>query len=266
MGAVREFESAFAEKLGVRAAIAVNSGTAALAACMMSMKMTQRDTVVTSPFTFIATANAILFAGATPVFADVTPSDLLLDPGSLRQRMRATTRAVVPVHLFGKVCDMEGVRSAAAGAVIIEDACQALGAERDGRMAGTVGDAGCFSFYRTKNLSTFEGGMIAFPTGSRLDEAAIRAIVNQGDSGGRSFHHVGFNFRMAEPLAVIGLHVLTSHWGAVLSGLGRYGVADGYYPNVVYDTPAYRNRGITGDCPIAEAAAAVVRARLGRGS
>lgn len=257
------FEQEFASRLNVRHAIAVNNGTSALIASLWSMDLQPGDEVITTAFTFIATSNAILIAGGRPVFADIAPDTLLIDPEAIATAITPRTRAIIPVHLFGRVCPMSKICDLAAEheLVVIEDTAQALGARAEDQFAGTFGDAGCFSFYKTKNLSTFEGGMIAVPECSRLDAERIRAITNQGDTGGRSFEYVGFNFRMPEPCALIGLQHLKLHWPAVLAELGRYGTVDGYYPRVVYDQPAYRKLGIRGDCPIAEQVAREVAAR-----
>lgn len=259
--AAEQFERALAERLGASQVIAVNSGTAALTACLMSLDLQPGDEVITTPYTFIATVNAIVFAGGRPVFADVLPDSLLIDPDDVWRKRTPRTRAVVPVHLFGRVCNAPRLIEVAGDLPIIEDACQALGADGVGQL-----DAACYSFYRTKNLSTFEGGAIALrqATSQWFDAPLLRAIINQGDCGFREFKVIGFNFRMAEPLALLGLHAVTTHWPGVLAELGRYGPQDGYYPNVVYDTPAYRRLGITGHCPVAEAAAARVRERMGR--
>lgn len=257
------FEREFSERLNVRDAIAVTNGTSALIATLWSLDLQPGDEVVTTPFTFLATSNAILICGASPVFADINPDTLLIDPSAIADAVTSRTRAILPVHLFGQICDMDAIIRIAErwGIPVIEDAAQAFGACRSEKYVGTFGDAGCFSFYKTKNLSTFEGGMIAVPAHSRMDAARIRAITNQGDVGGKRYEYIGFNFRMPEPCALIGLQHLKLHWPAIQAELGRYGVADGYYPLVVYDQPAYRRLGIHGNCPVAENAARGVALR-----
>lgn len=258
------FEQAFASRLEVQDAIAVTSGTSALIATLWSLNLQPGDEVITTPFTFMATANSIVICGATPVFADIHPDTLLIDPRAIAEAMTTRTRAIIPVHLFGRVCAMDEILRLAepAGIPVIEDTAQALGATWQGQYAGTIGDAGCFSFYKTKNLSTFEGGMITIPEHSRLDARRIRAITNQGDVGGKQYEYIGFNFRMPEPCALIGLQQIKMHWPAIQAELGRYGVSDGYYPRVIYDQPAYRKLGIRGNCPIAEDAARQVAESL----
>ncbi|REK25322.1 MAG: aminotransferase DegT [Planctomycetota bacterium] len=256
----RAFEEHFGRTFGVPEAIAVNSGTSALIAALWSLDLAPGDEVITTPFTFIATANAIVIAGGRPVFADIDPHTLLIDPDCIGQMITTRTRAIVPVHLFGRVCEIDRIREIARpqDVVVIEDAAQALGACWRGRFAGTLADCGCFSFYKTKNLSTFEGGLLAVPQGSRLNADTLRAIVNQGDTGGKNYEHIGFNFRMPEPSALIGLQTLKLHWPAVVAELGRYGPEDGYYPRLVYEQPAYRRLGLTGQCPVAERVARAV--------
>jgi dTDP-4-amino-4,6-dideoxygalactose transaminase len=254
------FERTFAERLKVPHAIAVNSGTSALIAALWALDLQPGDEVVTTPYTFVATANAILIAGGRPVFADVDPQTLLLDPQEVERKISPRTRALLPVHLFGQVCPLDRFQrlAQASGLYLIEDTAQALGATWQGRYAGTSGDCGCFSFYKTKNLSTFEGGLLAVPANSRIDPIKLRAITTQGDVGGRQYEHLGFNFRMPEPCALLGLERLKFHWPAIQAELGRYGAQDGYYPRLVYQEPFYRRLGITGNCPIAEQAAARV--------
>jgi perosamine synthetase len=248
------FERQFAETFDVPDAIAVNSGTSALIAALWSLELQPGYEVITTPFTFMATVNAILIAGGTPVFADIDPETYLIDPRDMRRKITDRTRALLPVHLFGRVCPMAEILDLRSryDLVVIEDTAQALGARQGDRYAGTLADAGCFSFYKTKNLSTFEGGMIAIPDRSRLDAMAVRAIANQGDVGGKRYEWIGFNFRMPEPCALIGLEQLKLHWPGVLAELGRYGIDNGYYPQLVYETPAYRRLGLAGDCPVAE--------------
>lgn len=254
------FEAEFSHRFGGCSAIAVNSGTSALIAVLWSLDLKPGDEVITTPFTFVATANAIVIAGGTPVFADIHPDTLLIDPAAIEELITPRTRAIVPVHLFGRVCAMDEILPIAAqhNLIVVEDTAQALGAKFGEFWAGTLSDAGCFSFYKTKNLSTFEGGMIAVPPQSRLSADRIRAITNQGDLGGKTYGEIGFNFRIPEPCALIGLQALKLHWPGILAELGRYGTPDGYYPRLVYQHPVYERGGITGNCPHAEQAAAAV--------
>ncbi len=253
---VRElFEQEARKYLGVADAIAVNSGTSALIATLASLDMKPGDEVITTPFTFSATVSAIMLTGGTPVFADIDPDTHLLDPEKIEVTER--TKAIIPVHLFGRVCDMDAFNRM--GPIIIEDTAQSFGAvDMQDRKAGTMGDAGCFSFYKTKNLSAFEGGLVAVPEGSRLDANRIRCIASP-TANKPGFEEVGYNFRMPEPCALIALERLKMHEKAVLFELGAYDETAGFYPYVVYDLPFCRDRGISGCCPIAEEAAKAVR-------
>lgn len=254
------FERELRERLNVPHAIAVNSGTSALVATLLSLEMQPGDEVVTTPFTFAATTFAILLAGGTPVFADISPETHLINPEKVRALMGPRTRAILPVHLFGRVCGMDWFRSSwrDSDVPIVEDAAQAFGATWSGRLVGTIGDAGCFSFYKTKNLSTFEGGAVVIRKGSCLDADKIRSIANPTDNK-RDYLEVGHNFRMPEPCALIGLERLRLHWDQIKSGLGAYDERDGFYPYVTYQLEACRKRGITGNCPVAEKVAARVK-------
>lgn len=257
--------------------VGVNSGTSALVAIMFSLDLKPGDEVITTPFTFTATSNAIVLAGGTPVFADINEDDYLINPGKVQELIGPKTRAILPVHLFGRVCNMEALCHLGKrhGLAVIEDACQAIGAEYEWstgarEKAGVLADAAAFSFYKTKALSTFEGGAIIVPDRQRprVDYDKIRSIARDGtavdyDSGtGQETHvlkHIGFNFRMNELSALVGLERLKLHEPAILAELGRFGPQDGYYPFVIYDQPAYKDRGITGDCPVAEKIAQRVR-------
>ena len=201
---VAAFENAFAAYVGTRHAVAVNSGTAALYLALLAHGIGPGDEVITSPFTFIATANSILLAGAKPVFADIRPDTFNLDPGEVVKKITARTRAVMPVHLYGQPCDMDdfGTIAAAFRLVIIEDACQAHGSRYAGRMTGSFG-TGCFSFYPTKNITTGEGGIIT----TNDDDIAqrLRLIRNHGQT--RRYYHdsIGYNFRMTDIGGALGI-------------------------------------------------------------
>ena len=160
------FEEYVKDTFNLQDCIAVNNGTSALIAPLWSMNLKPDDEVITTPFTYIATSNAILIAGAKPVFVDIDPDTLLIDPKKIEQAITEKTKAIIPVHLYGKICDMYAINEIARryDIAVIEDTAQAFGAVReDGRHAGMMADAGTFSFYKTKNISTFEGGMICVP-------------------------------------------------------------------------------------------------------
>lgn len=261
------FEKEFTRKLDVEDSIAVNSGTSALIAALWSLDLQPGDEVITTPFTFIATSNAILIAGGKPVFVDIDPNTLLIDPDKIEAAITDKTKAIIPVHLYGRVCDMDKIMDIADKheLMVIEDTAQAFGSMRGYRcesavrFAGTMGDVGCFSFYKTKNISTFEGGMITINNSSRMNGGKIRSIVDQGQVGKYNHEHIGFNFRMPEPCCLIGLEAIKLHMVGIRAELGMRGPEQGHYPNVVYEQPVYRRKGITGDCPIAERVAKSIK-------
>ncbi|MGI8510771.1 MAG: DegT/DnrJ/EryC1/StrS family aminotransferase, partial [Gemmatimonadaceae bacterium] len=154
---VQRFEEAFATFCGVEHAIGVGNGTDALWAALLALGVGAGDEVITTPNTFIATAEAISFCGARPVFVDVDPQTYNLDPSRLESAITSRTKAIIPVHLYGQMADMDPIMEIASrrGLSVIEDASQAHGAEYKGRRAGSIGDVGCFSFYPGKNLGAY---------------------------------------------------------------------------------------------------------------
>jgi perosamine synthetase len=201
---VRELEERFASFCGTREAVAVSSGTAALMTALAVHGLGPGDEVITTPFTFAATANAVLFTGARPVFVDVRADDFNIDPSLIETKITPKTRALLPVHLYGQTCDMEAIMSIARrhGLFVVEDAAQAHGARVDGKVAGSFG-TGCFSFYATKNMTTGEGGMIT--TGDPAIAEKARRFRSHGESSRYVSESLGYNFRMTEILAAIGL-------------------------------------------------------------
>jgi len=201
---VAAFEAAFAEMIGVKHAIATSSGTTALHVALLASGIGAGDEVITTPFSFIASANSILYAGARPVFVDIDPKTFNIDPDRIKGAITKQTKAILPVHLFGLPADMDPIIALADthGLVVIEDACQSHGAEYKGRRVGSFG-IGCFSLYPTKNITSAEGGMIT------TDDAEVaekcRAIRQHGMR--RRYYHdeLGFNFRMTDIHAAIGL-------------------------------------------------------------
>jgi len=261
------FENYVKETYDLEDCIAVNNGTSALIAPLWSMDLQPDDEVITTPFTFIATSNAILIAGGKPVFVDIDPETLLIDASKIEAAINSNTKAIMPVHLYGRVCEMEKINAIAKkyNLVVIEDTAQAFSATcHCGKMAGMMADCGTFSFYKTKNISTFEGGMICIPKESKLDSEKIRSICNQGQVGRYHHEHIGFNFRLAEPLCLMAYEQMKLHMKGVKSELGLRGPELGHYPNVVYKQPAYVRRGITGDCPIAEKVASEIKEKWWR--
>jgi dTDP-4-amino-4,6-dideoxygalactose transaminase len=199
---VKEFEDRFAQKTGVKHAIAVNNGTTSLVACIQALNLIPGDEVITSPFTFIATLNAILEAGAVAVFADIKETDFNLDPESVESRITSRTRAIMPVHLYGQMADMHSISKIANKHAlrIIEDSAQSHFASQNGRNAGSF-DLGSFSFYATKNLTTGEGGLIT----TNDDEAAerLRIMRNQGMKQRYQYVMAGHNYRMTDLQAAL---------------------------------------------------------------
>jgi perosamine synthetase len=259
------FENYVKERFDLEDCIAVNNGTSALIAPLWSLDLNPDDEVITTPFTFIATSNAIIIAGAKPVFVDIDPETFLIDPDKIEAAITEKTKAIMPVHLYGRVCEMEKINKIAAkhNLVVIEDTAQAFGATcHCGKYAGMMSDAGTFSFYKTKNISTFEGGMICVPKNSRLDAKKIRAICNQGQVGRYNHVYVGFNFRLAEPLCLMAYEQMKLHMTGIRSELGIRGPDQGHYPNVVYEQPAYIAKEIKGNCPVAENVAKTIKAKL----
>jgi perosamine synthetase len=249
------FEDYVKNKFDLLDCIAVNNGTSALIAPFWSMDFKPGDEVITTPFTFIATSNAILIAGATPVFVDIDPDTLLLDPSKIEEAITEKTKAIAAVHLFGRVCEMEKINAIAKkyNLVVLEDTAQAFGATcHCGKYAGMMSDVGTFSFYKTKNISTFEGGMICIPKGSKLDHVKIRSICNQGQIGKYNHVYLGFNFRLAEPLCLMAYEQMKLHMVGIKSELGIRGPKQGHYPKLVYQQPYYIENKILGRCPNAE--------------
>lgn len=211
--ALASFEREFAARLDVRHAIAVSSGTAALHLGMIAAGVSDGDSVLTTPFSFIASANSILFERGIPVFVDIDPDTLTMDPQATVGAIESLApggrlRAVLPVHVFGRLTEMEAIVEAARrhGVFIVEDACEAISASLDGVPAGRWGDAAAFGFYPNKQLTTGEGGVLVT---DREDWARLaRSLRNQGRSeDGSWLHHerLGYNYRMDDLSAAVGL-------------------------------------------------------------
>jgi dTDP-4-amino-4,6-dideoxygalactose transaminase len=203
---VREFERRFAASIGVRHAIAVSTGTAALEISLRAMEISSKEVILPSE-TFVASANSIILAGGTPVFAEIHPDTYCLDIEDVERRITARTAAVMLVHMAGLVVSNIGQfreLCAQRGIDLIEDAAHAHGASHAGKRAGSFGRAGCFSFYPTKVITTAEGGMITTDDDSLARTA--RSLRNHGaNPDGPDYTLVSTNMRMAEPLAALGL-------------------------------------------------------------
>lgn len=201
---VAAFEEAFAQMCGVKYAVATSSGTTALHVALLAHGIGPGDEVITSPFTFIASANSILFTGARPVFVDIDPRTFNIDPHQVEAAITPRTAAIMPVHLYGLACEMAPILSIAEryGLVVIEDACQSHGAEYQGRRVGSFG-TGCFSLYPTKNITSAEGGMI---TSNDLAFVEKCRLLRQHGMPQRNLHtELGYNYRMTDIHAAIGL-------------------------------------------------------------
>jgi perosamine synthetase len=200
---VESLEAEFAAMCGVRHAVAVNSGTAALFVALAAHGIGRGAEVIVPPFSFVATGSAVLMTGARPVFCDVRESDFNIDPAQIEDHITPRTRAVMPVHLFGQPADMTVITEIAErrGLAIIEDACQAHGAEWRGRKVGSFGTA-AFSFYPTKNMTTSEGGMITTDDPSIAEKARLL----RAHGADRTYHHIslGYNYRMTDIAAALG--------------------------------------------------------------
>jgi perosamine synthetase len=216
---VGEFEEALAARVGAKFAVAFSSGTGALHGAAFSAGLKSGDAAVTSPLTFAATANCVLYQGAQPVFADVSPDTLNLDPDHLAERIKPNTRAVFPVDYAGHPADLDPILALADthGLTVIEDACHALGAEYRGRHSGSIAHMSVFSFHPVKHLATGEGGMV---TTDRSDFAeSLRRFRNHGISTDARQRHasgqwhyemvlLGFNYRLTDVACALGLSQL----------------------------------------------------------
>jgi perosamine synthetase len=201
---VKMFEQEFAAYIGTSHGIATSNGTTALHATLLAHGIGPGDTVVVPSFTFIATATAVSMCGATPVVADVDPITYCIDPTSVAEEIRADTKAVLGVHLFGQPCDIRAIQEICddCNLFFIEDCAQAHGAEYDGKKVGSFGTSGCFSFYPTKNMTTGEGGIIT----CNDDDLGrkIRLIINHGQPEKYVHTRIGYNYRLTDFGAAIG--------------------------------------------------------------
>ena len=201
---VAAFEEEFAELVGGRHCVAVNSGTSALLLALHALEIGAGDEVIVPSFTFAATANAVSLVGATPVFADVDPDTFNLDPDSVAAAIGPKTAAIMPVHLYGQPAAMTRINELAErhSLAVLEDAAQAHGATLNGSHVGALGDAACFSFYPTKNMHSLEGGMVV--TADEQAARRIRLLRNQGMEQRYANEIVGYNVRLTDVAAAIG--------------------------------------------------------------
>jgi perosamine synthetase len=206
--AIERFEELFAEQVGAPYAAAVSSGTAGLHMLCHIAGVGEGDEVITSPVSFVATANCFIFEGGRPVFADVDPKTLNLDPTAVEAAITDRTKGIVAVDMFGYPCELDELRAIADrhGLWLIDDSCEALGAEYKGGAIGSHGVSGAFGFYPNKQITTGEGGMVT--THSEEEWELLKSLRNQGRSyDSRWFHHVrlGFNYRITDIQAALGI-------------------------------------------------------------
>jgi len=203
-----EFEEKLAAFVGAKYAVAVNSGTSALHLCIRALDIGEGDEVITTPFSFIASANCMIFERAKPVFVDIEPDTLNIDTEKIEQMITPKTKAILPVHVFGLPANMKKIMSLAEKykLAVIEDSCEALGAKVGDKFAGTIGDCGTFAFYPNKQITTGEGGIIVT---NREDIAALaRSMRNQGRDDGMGWlahARLGFNYRISDINCALGI-------------------------------------------------------------
>lgn len=205
---VEEFEGDFAEFTNTKFAVATSNGTTALHLALLALGIGLGDEVITTPFTFIASSNAILYTGAKPVFVDIDPKTFNIDPGLIEEKITSKTKAILPVHLYGLPADMDKILKIAKNhkLYVLEDVAQAHGAMIGNHLVGSLGDLASFSFYSTKNMTTGEGGMVT--TNDSVLAKKIRKLRNHGMEIRYNHDILGFNFRMTNIAAAIGIHQL----------------------------------------------------------
>lgn len=208
---LEEFEKKFAQYIGAKHAVAVNSGTSGLHLCVRAIELKSGDEVITTPFSFVASANVLLYEKCVPVFVDIDPQTLNIDAGKIEAAITTKTKAIMVVHVFGRPSPMREIREIAEhyNLKIIEDACEAIGAEFETGKVGNLGDCGVFAFYPNKQMTTGEGGMIVTDDDSIAKTAKI--LRNQGrDSSSNWFEHVtlGYNYRLSDINCALGIEQL----------------------------------------------------------
>jgi len=207
-----EFELSFAKYIGTKRAVAVNSGTSGLFLCMLALGISQGDEVITSPFTFIASATSIMMAGAKPVFADIDPVTLNIDSAKIESKITEKTKAILPVEVFGNPAGLDKVCSIAQqyNLKVIEDSCEALGSALHGKKVGTFGTMSVFGFYPNKQITTGEGGMILTDDDNLADMCV--SLRNQGrdkDTDWLTHKRLGYNFRLSDINCALGIAQLS---------------------------------------------------------
>ncbi|MBI5663700.1 MAG: DegT/DnrJ/EryC1/StrS family aminotransferase [Nitrospirae bacterium] len=201
---VSSFEKEVASYHNVSGAVGLGSGTDALYLSLRALDIKEGDEVITTPFTFFATAEAITYVGATPVFVDIDRQTLNIDPSKIEEKVTSKTRAIIVVHLFGQPADMDEIMSIAGkhGLKVVEDSAQAFGAKYKGRPVGSIGDAGCFSFYPSKNLGAYGDGGMLITDKPEISEK-VKLLRNHGTTGPYQHSFIGYNSRLDEIQAAI---------------------------------------------------------------
>ena len=207
----REFEKKFARKIGVKYACAVSSGTAGLHLALLASGIGAGDEVITTSFSFVASANTILYVGAKPIFVDIDPATYNLDASKIEAKITKKTKAILAVHIFGQPCEMDPIRRIAKKykLQIIEDACESISATYKGKQTGTFGTAGIFAFYPNKQMTTGEGGMIV--TNNKKIYEMCDSLRNQGRPKNDQWldhKYLGYNYRLDEMSAALGISQL----------------------------------------------------------
>ena len=255
---VTRFERMWAERIGVRHAVACSSGTAGLHCCLHALGLGPGDEVITSSFSFVASANAVLYTGATPVFAEVDPLTFNMDPAAVEAAITPRTRAILIVDIFGYPAEVPALVDIARrhGLGLVEDACQSIDGDHDGRKLGTFGHPAVYGFYANKQLTTAEGGVVLTDDDDLALE--LKSLTNQGrsDDGAWLVHsRLGFNYRLSDVHCAIGVAQL-ERLDEMLAGRARVGGL----------VPGARGRPRGRDADVRGAAAAlVVRLRAAPG-
>lgn len=255
------FENEICKAINSKAVVATCNGWSALYAVMLSLDLEKDAEVITTPFTFQATINAIIAVGAKPVFVDISEYDHLINVANIEQAITDKTRVIMPVHLFGRPCDMRSIMRIADkhNLIVVEDAAQSFLAQYNEEYLGTLGHFGCFSFYATKNLSTFEGGAVSINRDVDKYEPIVRATIHYGQTERYKHSRFGFNGRMSAQSALTGYSQLKLHKNQIEHSLGEYNENNGYYPYLCYEHDFMKRLGISGKCPIAEKVVQCIR-------
>lgn len=227
----KEFEEQFAKHIGTKYACTVSSGTSGLHLALLAAGIKSGDEVITSPFSFIASSNSIIYVGAKPVFVDIDPVTFNIDPKKIEEKITKKTKAILPVHIFGQTADMDKIMKIAKkyNLKVVEDACESIDATYRGKKAGTFGESAVFAFYPNKQMTTGEGGMIV--TNSKKINDLCASLRNQGRSPNMQWldhKYLGYNYRMDEMSAALGI-VQLKKLGFMIEG--RKKIAECYNRN-----------------------------------